>query len=190
MNKSQVRNGIKKALFGSLETAGYAKDLLERGGSTTLSLGLYSISIEEYGKSKLLQEFLNQDDKSLSIPKNIFESYNLKFEKAFSSLPENCTTYSGNFKISIPDLRRQKPLTKNKIKLKDTVEIAQTGEFSNNNLPLNFEVRKTCFYLDWDEIENKWAKPPKINHDGLLSAIKEFEKFVSKELDTEYDSQR
>ena len=90
MTTLQVRTGIKKALLGSLEVLGYARDILERGGNSGLALELYISAIEEYGKSELLRECLLNDSKICHVPKTIFDNKNFtrKFEKYLSKTPD------------------------------------------------------------------------------------------------------
>ena len=98
LSDSQIKNGLKKALLGSIELSGYAKYILERNGNTTLSLGLYSFAIGEYGKYEIIREFLSESVKRHHIPKVIFDVKNFKinFKKALDTLPRSITENLSN----------------------------------------------------------------------------------------------
>ena len=173
----KIKSGIKKTLFGSLEIVGYAKDLIERGGNTDFALGLYLMALEEYGKSIILRESIKQDNTSATISKKVFENTDLIFKKAFTLLPKKCTLPLNH------KLDAQENLFSDKSQLKNSLKTRTI----DSDIILNFEITKTCFHLTWNESENKWSKPPRVNPDELLSAIKEFSEFISAELDSAHD---
>lgn len=192
ITNSQIKSGVKKSLLGSLTLAGYAKDILERGGDELLSLGLYSFAVEEYGKSVLLEEFLKEDRKVCSVPQIFFrgkKSHDIKFKKALSVLPIECIHYDIGLEFSIPHFE-SKPKRIEVGPKGETIHIpgGQTGIFSVGGLPVDFETRMNCFYLDWDEQRNKWKNEPKILSDELRKSIIAFEEHVAKKLNIQYDT--
>lgn len=191
ISKSQLKTGIRKSLLGALELAGYAKDIVERGGNTVLALGLYSFAIEEYGKSVFFAELLEKDSNYYSVPKILFKgktSHDLKFKKALSTLPSECTHYHVGKTVSIP-------YPKTKVEEMDigartekmTITAWTSGTFSIGGFPTDFETRMSCFYLDWNETKNRWNNLPSVMTDELVKAIMIFEDHISKKLDLEYD---
>lgn len=185
MNKSKdykipipkIKSGIKKTLFGSLEIIGYAKDLLERGGNPDFALGFYLMALEEYGKSIILRESLKQGNTSASISKKVFENTDVLFKKAFALLPKKCILSLNH------DLDNQENLISDNLELRNSLKTRTI----DSDIILNFEIVKMCFHLTWNESENKWSKPPRINHDELMLIIQEFSEFISAELDSAHD---
>ncbi|NND86388.1 MAG: hypothetical protein HKM23_03465 [Nitrosopumilus sp.] len=90
LSDSQIKGGLKKALLGSIELAGYAKDILERNGNASLSFGLYFFAIEEYGKYEILRECLLDSVKRHLVSKDVFDTKKSKvnFKKALNALPK------------------------------------------------------------------------------------------------------
>lgn len=192
INHSQIKSGVKKALSNSLTLAGYSKDIIERGGNTYLSLGLFSFAIEEYGKSIMLSEIASSKQKEYSVPTVLFtgkKSHDHKFNKALSSLPKECTYFdSGVALTNSPSLTKSKPWGVDAHGESLSSPKATTETFSMGDILIDFETRMNCFCLDWDDEKNSWKSPPKALPDKLLKSISEFENFVNKKLDAEYDS--
>jgi AbiV family abortive infection protein len=189
LTQTQIKSGIRKALLNASTLAGYSKDIIERGGKGVLALGLYSFAIEEYGKSILLSELLNKNQKTYHVPVELFQgkkSHDLKFKKALSILPSECTSYESGVARSISNIETQTSEVGIKGK---TIAIPAgiTGIFSEGDLEVDFETRMSCFYLDWDDLNNKWKSPPKVLPEELEKTIINFENHLTKKLDKEYD---
>lgn len=190
ISKSQLKTGIRKSLLGAIELAGYAKDMAERGGNTTLALGLYSFAIEEYGRSLFFSKLLEKDHDNYSVPKVLFrgkKSHDLKFKKALATLPEECSRHhiGGEFFVPSPNKIVEMSVESTK-KLVIYPWIA--GTFAMEDFPTDFETRLSCFYLDWNDEKNKWRTSPSVMPEKLVKAITAFEQLVSKKLDLEYDA--
>lgn len=192
MNKSQIHAGIIKALSNSLTLAGYSKDIIERGGNPSLSLGLYSFAIEEFGKASMLNDVASSNQKEYSVPSFLFtgkKSHDLKFKAAFSVLPKECTQYDEKTNFAKFDNFTQKENYAvhhkggSKVIPKD-----KTEKFSILDILIDFKTRMNCFYLDWDEQNNNWKPPPKISPKLLIKSISEFETFLNEKLDNAYGS--
>lgn len=192
INHSQIKIGVKKALSNSLTLAGYSKDIIERGGNTHLSLGLFSFAIEEYGKSIMLSEIASSKQKEYFIPTVLFtgkKSHDLKFNKALSSLPKECIYFDAGIPLTnSPSLTKSKTHEVGSHGQSLSVPKGTSGTFSIGDILIDFETRMNCFYLDWDIEKNNWKSPPKVLPDKLMKSISEFENFVNKKLDREYDS--
>lgn len=164
MSYSQIKSGVKKALSNSLTLAGYSKDIIERGGNSYLALGLFSFAIEEFGKVTMLSEIIESKQKEYSVPTVIFlgkNSHDLNFDKAMSILPKEYV----NFEMG-----------------------GTKGASAIRDILIDFQTRMNCFYLDWDKEKNNWKSPPKVLPVLLEKSISEFESFVNKKLDIEYNS--
>lgn len=191
MSHSQIKSGIKKALSNSLTLVGYSKDILERGGDSALSLGLYSFAIEEYGKADLLNEIASAKQKEYSVPIVFFtgkKSHDLKFKKALSTLPKQCIEFEAGLAISTPNLTKTENFKVGSHGESASVSAGTTGTFSVSDILIDFETRMNCFYLDWDDQQKKWKKSPKVLPEVLIKSINEFEDFVNTKLDSAYDS--
>jgi AbiV family abortive infection protein len=190
MNHTQIKNGVKKALSNALTLAGYSKDILERGGSAHLSLGLFSFAIEEYGKSAMLSEIASSNQKEYFVPSILFtgkRSHDLKFNKALSILPKECSCFDAGVTFTNPPNESQ---THEDGSNSDSAGIPKgtAGTSSVADILIDFETRMSCFYLDWDEEKNNWKSPPKVLAEKLTESISEFENYVNKKIDAEYGS--
>jgi AbiV family abortive infection protein len=192
MNHSQIKNGVKKALTNALTLAGYSKDILERGGSSHLSLGLFSFAIEEYGKSAMLSEIASSEQKEYFVPSILFtgkKSHDLKFNKALSILPKECSYFDAGVTFTnSPNLNKSKTHEVGSNGESAGIPKATPGTSSIGDISSDFETRMNCFYLDWDKEKNNWKSPPKVLAQKLAESISEFENFVNKKIDAEYGS--
>jgi AbiV family abortive infection protein len=189
MTQTQIKSGVRKALLNASTLAAYSKDIVERGGNGVLALGLYSFAIEEYGKSILLSELLTKKQKMYRVSIQLFKgkkSHDLKFKKALSTLPPECTSYEAGVVRSVPHNETQTLEVGVKEKIV-AIPSALTGIFSVGDLAVDFETRMNCFYLDWDDLQNKWKSPPKVLPEKLEETIIHFENYLTKKLDMEYN---
>ena len=191
MKKSQIQAGVIKALSNSLTLAGYSKDIIERGGNLSLSLGLYSFAIEEYGKASILTEIASSNQKEYPVPSILFtgkKSHDLKFKTALSVLPKECTHYDAGVTFAeFPNLNQKETFGVGHNGA-EVIPKGNTGEYSLLDILIDFKTRMNCFHLDWDEQKNNWKPPPKILPKFLIKSISEFEKFLNKKLDNAYGS--
>ena len=192
MTESQIKSGVRKALLNASTLAAYSKDIVERGGNEVLALGLFSFAIEEFGKSELLSECLIKKQKMYRVPIQFFtgkKSHDIKFEKALSTLPTECTNFEAEI-IHLTSDNETKPLD---VGPRGKVVSSPKGLseiFSVDNLPIDFDTRMNCFFLDWDAQKNKWMSPPKVLPEPLEKAIIHFETHLAEKLDAEYDIKR
>jgi len=192
MTESQIKSGVRKALLNATTLAAYSKDIVERGGNEVLALGLFSFAIEEFGKSALLSECLIKKQKMYRVPIQFFtgkKSHDIKFEKALSTLPKECTNFEAGI-IRLTSENETKTLDVGSKEEIVSIPKGLTGVFSAGDLPIDFETRMNCFYLDWDHQKNKWRSPPKVLPEPLEKAIIYFETHLAEKLDVEYDIKR
>ncbi len=184
ISTAQIKTGIKKSLTGSLELSGYSKDMLERNANATIALGLYAFAIEEYGKSLFLKECMKKNEDRHKVKKVVFsgkDSHGKKFNKAFSTLPKERTSFLSEIKHVEPQFNSDRKGIGTK------TSDSQTETFSASVLS-DLQARMSCFNLDWNDKTEKWKLPPKVDGDLLLKSITVFEKHVSVELDSEYSN--
>jgi AbiV family abortive infection protein len=89
----QLWNELKKnTLAGIIRLLEAADILLSSNGDVSISAGLYTYAIEEYGKLNLLSECIPENGK-VKIKNQLFygrESHDLKFKAALNKLPDEC----------------------------------------------------------------------------------------------------
>jgi AbiV family abortive infection protein len=190
MSHSQIKSGIKKALLNSLTLAGYSKDILERGGNPSLSLGLYSFAIEEYGKAINLIKIASSKQKNYSVPYNLFGkgiSHKINLKAAISELPKPCVGFETEIAFTATNPKKSKTLHESQGETKNNLKNSPE-KFSVVDVLIGFNTQMDCFYLDWDEQQSKWNSPPKVQSQILTESITAFENSVNKKLDIEYHS--
>lgn len=147
----------------------------------THALGLYTSAIEEFGKALLMKECYTPDETPKRVPRNIFEgqdAHKLKMKKALKNIPDICKQVRVGIYVPFPS---GKPTTINLEQLGVTIKIpANTeGNFFSKYI-INSQVRKNCFYVDWDEEQRRWMFNIKVNKDDLMNAMEEFKKHIEK----------
>lgn len=154
---------------------------IRRYGDNTISLGLYSFAIEEFGKLLCLIEKYQDDKQLYFIPKNLFtgqKSHKIKFEKARLNLDQKCLKpIFGFFGV---------PLDGKNFKI--TTHRGQKITINPKNLyhpiheDFDLQTRMACFYLDWNEKREDWKNEPYVLGEGFDEAVFEFKKTVDKKI--------
>ncbi len=182
IKKDALVEGIRRCMYNVENLLNYAEKLVEDESENNIALGLYSFAIEEYGKALLLKEYLSENKTQYSIPTNLFrgkESHDLKFKKALDRLPMEC-------KYAIPGIRiKSNSYSKTKEFIVtpkgDSISIAPgiTGTFTTiGTFPTDFEMRMSCFYVDWDVTRDYWKYRPKIISESIITGITKFRKII------------
>ena len=152
------------------------KRVLKTKGSLSTTIGLYIFALEEFGKYLLLVDALKESKNPCQIPKNIFKIHNKKMDRILKEIPHTLQRYeqgepitlSSNedgHKFTSPDGRTISRLT------------STTGYYliPGNITEPNFDVRKDCFFVDWDEKNKRWKVNVDFSEKELEELIKKLE---------------
>lgn len=132
-------------------------------GEPTVSAGLYTFAVEEYGKYLYLKS-LEPIDEKYHIDYDYFQKHPKKFEQALSNLPHECTL----------------------VRLGENRD-AEFPEFYDpdfhDNIIANFETRKRVFYTDLDpNFAYKVSKTqPSVDAKLLKIAVEKFWEMAASE---------
>ena len=174
--KRQIRNGIKRCINKTKLLLRDANLLINPKWLHANAIGLYTFAVEEYGKALLLKDCLSAKNTGgrFVVSKMIFgmggsQSHTAKIQRAFKELPNECQ----NFQIGI---YLKKPHTfKGKIKYKDmTISGSHLRGLHSLSSFADFDIRKECFYVGWDEKNNQWNYELMTTSDYLREAISSF----------------
>jgi hypothetical protein len=125
---------------------------IENSSGEILCAGLYSYSVEEYGKLLLLKKYQPNSGIVKLKYESEFRDHDRKFRAAINSLPNECT----NFSYVIFDPQYFDP------KIFDT---------NSHKSILDFEARLSIFYTDFNQKGDGLIEIPYINRDRLKKAI-------------------
>ena len=98
LTEEQITKGIKLCMNKVNQILNDVEILCKNEGHETTAVYLYTIALEEYGKSLLLTKSLSKIPEPKGIPVDITlfkgkQAHNLKFEVALNELPEECQIY-------------------------------------------------------------------------------------------------
>lgn len=152
-----------------------------------IAFGLYTYAMEEYGKALLLKNYLKEDKNEYVVDRTIFGTHKKKFDEAKNNLPEECSSIWPSMKVTV-NINTSADSIKIPITSKDYVTLggglSGTFEDISNSPPpediieTDFEIRKDCFFVDWDKESNCWKEYPKIHHIELEKAIKKLREII------------
>jgi AbiV family abortive infection protein len=124
--------------------------LLDNGGNSAVSAGLYTYSLEEYGKLLFLKRYSRVSGRLTLLYRDEFCDHIKKFSEAIVNLPNECSQlHQGIFDPAIFDP-----------KIFDTQEIVA-----------DFEARMAIFYSDFKDSGDELLSVPPIDADKLRVAV-------------------
>ncbi|CUR52044.1 exported protein of unknown function [Nitrosotalea devaniterrae] len=168
--------------------------MLKKKEFASSALGLYSYAIEEWGKFLILNDNLKKSNYSVDfkILGKSKKPHDSKFQRGLDDLPRYCKIFTKPIDIE-KAIKDGKPIYLGKpSESKDYVHYGLrkkrtllTHEYSIGNFLINFDTRKECFYVDWNEEIDEWKKPLPVSKKNLQMAIKNFLKHVEYKIDSE-----
>ena len=176
LTERQIREGIKRSVNKTKLLLRDASLLINPKWLHANAIGLYTFAVEEYGKALKLRDYLSatKSRKKFNVSTKIFggggaKSHDSKIKRAFRELPDECQ----NFQIGI---YLRKPSTfKGKIKYKSlTISDSHLRGLHSISSLADFDIRKDCFYVGWDNGNNQWNYELMTTSDYLRKAIDSF----------------
>lgn len=185
ISKEKLVEGITKCLKNTSQFLELSRYSMEQLDNDSLSLGIYSYALEEFGKSLRLKDYLQNDLESYDIPMWIFgrgrhpEDKNAHSEKITRAIEE----LGDEFNKVYPGIR-----ILDELKYTETIDLGidnaqiskpsgTTGTFediTNEPIPIDFNFRKLYFFIDWDCDLEDWKKRPKAVHTDFDNLISKF----------------
>jgi len=163
--KEKLIEGIQLCRQKSLELLEEANTLVNNHGSTKVALGLLTFSLEEFGKSLLLEK-LEKNGENM-IPKNIFgqgkpekpNAHIKKINRALDELPEKLRKVVHGIGHKKPDAS-----------MGENVLLIVSG-------PPDFATRMRLFFVGWNEKNNDWIRyniPPRKELSEFIHEVSQF----------------
>ena len=167
LTKTQLDTGITLCISKVHQLLNDTEILCKNNGNESTAVALYTIAIEEFGKSLLLKKCIQASNEGkFQVPQTIFgrgsQPHGPKFDEAFLELPEECQVYQTI--DSLHDGDKFPPKYKNhhheaKKMAEDLEKIhPEIDTEVSFSLPFDFEVRKNALYVDWDDEKKRWCQ--------------------------------
>ena len=183
LNKQQQLEGINLCSVRSKQLLDDATKLVTIGGNLSTALALYIFAVEEYGKGRLLQEFINTP--LCLIDKEKFRNHEYKIKKGLDNLDSYCKKIELTVKLNVGSnrtmtVRNTKTEYKNqktKYTLDEVISIPSNVSGTLETVgyePVKEGIRWGCLYTDFDEINQEWLIETIPNRDDLVKAISIF----------------
>ncbi len=163
LTKNQLQEGIELCIKKVNTIISDVEILCKNNGSESISVSLYTLAVEEFGKHLLLKKSFEagpNKNQEYEIDSEIFIKHPLKFQTAISDLPEECLkfrTYDVFHEIEgIPKsfkkrAEKTRDVLTNFQKLHPEIEVG--GKIS---ITYDFDVRKNLFYVEWNDEKKEW----------------------------------
>lgn len=184
VKKADLIEGIEKCVCNISQLLEKAEKIARKKSDNSISLGLYSFAIEEYGKALFLREYLAENKKEYEIAQDLFKgrkSHDLKFKKALENLPIECKYAVPGIRIDVNTDSKPKKIVLTPRGDSVTIPPGVTGTISMMGIfPTNFEMRMNCFYVDWDNKKKEWKYRPRILSESIERGVWKFKKEVHK----------
>lgn len=184
IKRNDLVEGTKNCIFNISQLLEKAEHATEKDSDNSIALGLYSFAIEEFGKALLLKEYLSKNKKEYKVSKDLFtgrESHNLKFDKALENLPIECKYAVPGIRISSNTNSKPKKIVLTPRGDSVTIPPGSTGTVSMaGTFPTNFDMRMSCFYVDWDDKKQSWKYRPHILAESIKRGVWKFKQEIYK----------
>ena len=148
INEELWQKTMEETLHGILKLLESAEILLENGGDSAISAGLYTYAVEEYGKILVLKQSKHLNGQVKIKYKNKFRDHSTKFRAAIENLPSECIT----------------------IGLIGFEEGFENG-FQRKKTLSDWEARLAVFYCDFEDSGEDIKPPPPVSIERLRNAI-------------------
>ncbi|MDE1818960.1 MAG: hypothetical protein KGI19_10215 [Thaumarchaeota archaeon] len=171
LSRTQIEEGIRLCIEKVTDLLDDVELLCENDGNEATAVAIYTIAIEEYGKSLLLNKCLQSkpdNDGNFGVSKTIFgvrsirrHGHNEKFDEAISDLPQECLDYQkidvmqGNDNLPSKHREFAEKLAKDTLEIQKKMPNVSIG--ANYVIPFDFEIRKNLLYVDWDDKSKRWC---------------------------------
>ena len=176
LSKEQIDEGIYLCLKKVEQILNDVEILCQNNGDETSAVYLYTVAVEEFGKSLLLEECLSEPPGLKGIPVSVdlfagSKAHELKFSRAFHDLPDECVGYYDvdpwheKYKIPSEHQERLQEVIEMQDSLKKLEKKWPNSEFIVGSIELGFDfpIRKTLLYVNWDPVNEIWNKDVTIN---------------------------
>lgn len=186
ISENELRIGITLCIENVKRLTDAALALLNPYGNNQISLGLYTLAIEEFGKSLILKTCL--ENSNYDIPIDIFkgrDAHRKKYEKAQKQLPQKCWECYAEYldvKSSSDDYEKAKQKATHLDNSVVDIRLISATLMKNITEKIIAEpnTRFVMFYVDWDNNLKSWKNKPvsKIAVEESISAfLNEIQKF-------------
>lgn len=190
--REELLEGIQLTKKNTLLLAEQALFLLKKKENASTALGLYSFAIEEWGKYLILNDNLKKSN--YVIDATIFgkgkKSHKSKFERGLANIPRLCKYFTKPIDIERA-IKEEKGIYLGKPDSGKYVHYGVTNkptirrrEFSIGNFLINFDARKDCFYVGWNEEINEWKQQLPVSKKNLQTSVRNFLKFIKSKNDS------
>ena len=196
ITKDELLEGIQLTKNNVILLAKQALFLLKKKENASTALGLYSFAIEEWGKYLILNDNLKKSN--YAIDAEIFgkaqNPHKSKFQRGLEDLPTICKIFTKPIDIMKAAEEEKsvyigKPISgKHVLYGLSKKRTFLPREFSIGNYSIDFNARKECFYVDWNEEIKEWKQPLPVSKKNLQIVIKNFLKFIEYRNDSEKSS--
>lgn len=178
ISEKNLKQGIVECIKNSKTLSNESLLLLKNSKENSVSLGLFSFAIEEFGKAVILNNHLQNSD--YNIPTNIFGgfgSHDIKFNAAKEYLPQKCWEHFEERRVTKLSTDTEQEIVRDKEKGETFFEetTATTGTYRTDKITINFQTRMNFFFVNWDDITKSWkTRPSEISEIALEKSISLF----------------
>lgn len=176
LSEEEITEGIRLCIGKINQILNDVEVLCKNGGEETTAVYLYTIALEEYGKSVLLKKSLNNPPETKGIPVslNLFQGvdgHDMKIGEALDELPEECQIYQDvdllteGHKLPHEHRKYARDVPKLQEVFQELEKKYPNGRFMIGSfaLPFDFATRKNLLYVNWDPENRRWNDDVTIN---------------------------
>lgn len=171
----ELVRGIKLCLSNTRDLLAASEKIVGEFEDDSISLGLYSYAIEEFGKALRFNDYRKRKKRSYTISKKIFENHNYKINRAKDELPKECISSESGIRVLIAS-----PVTRT-VELGDNARVsvpamstATVTDTTYGDVQIDFKFRKHVFFVSWNYNTESWQQKPRVVKDKMNEAISKF----------------
>lgn len=204
LKKEDLDEGIKHCFNKAKSLVEDCDYLFRNKKNMNIVLGLYTLSLEEFGKGLLLHDLLSKPKKEYNIPIQYFgrgrergKAHKRKIDRTFKELPEDCRRFYPAVLLKWNTRIENQTITVGPEGRKVTVAGGTTGIYDaglypddfihregneesdfDNDFVADFSARMRCFFVDWDEKNRCWRWGVSISEKNMNYIISELKQKI------------
>lgn len=204
LKKSELEEGIQHCIAKTQSLINDCDYLFQNKRNMNTVLGMYTLALEEFGKSLILQDHLSKPKQEYNIPLQVFgkgKSHELKIKRAFKELPEDCRRFYPAVLLKFnADIENKTipvgPNGRNITTIGGVTGILDAGRSPDdfihrecntesdfdNDFVADSSARMRCFYVDWDNENRCWRWGVPVSEKNMTYLISELKKRISAQL--------
>jgi AbiV family abortive infection protein len=183
-NSNELDSGIELCVGKARRLVNASKLLANHKELLPNALGLYVFALEEYGKSRMLQQAKSSCGNLHLVSRKIFggdrNSHKKKINEGIKNLASKTINVEAHIELKQNPSDKTRTVSLKDDKIRVSIGPYMSGNFSSTGyVDILEDLRWRSFYLDWDKEQRNWKSELRPQKSELLKLISELENCIN-----------